>query len=235
MISKLIFATVLITLLTPALFPGTRAQEVKLYPVDEATHDPSFKRFRDKLIVAVKKRDRKFLLNILHPEIINSFGGDGRIPEFVTMWKLNSPDSKVWAELLTVLSMGGSFGNDRGRKIFEAPYVSSSWERIEKKLPGQYGDVFYAAIVKQNVRVHSRPDAQAPVVIVLSYDVVEIDYEGSVEENAEESTNRWVKIKTLKGIQGYVRGSEARTPTDFSAGFKKVRGKWLMYFFVAGD
>ncbi len=172
MISKRILATVLITLLAPTLFAGTRAQDVKLYPFDEASKDPSFKRFRDKLIVAVKKRDKWFLLSILHPKILNSFGGDGGIPEFVSMWKLNSPDTKVWSELLTVLSMGGSFSYHNGQKMFEAPYVSSRWDLIQPKLPGELGDIAYEVVIKKNVPVHSRPDAEAPVVTWLTYDVV---------------------------------------------------------------
>lgn len=65
MISKLILASVLITLISPTLFPATNAQNLKLYHVDEATKDPSFKRFRDRLIGAVKQRDKQFLLSFL--------------------------------------------------------------------------------------------------------------------------------------------------------------------------
>ena len=126
-------ASVLITIFSPTLFAETRAQDVKLYPVDEASKDLSFKRFRDRLIGAVKKRDKRFLLSILHPKIMNSFGGDGGVREFVEMWKLNSPDSKVWSELLTVLSMGGSFYQEDGTEDFSgAPYVSSRWDRIQQ-------------------------------------------------------------------------------------------------------
>lgn len=235
MISKRILATVLITLLSPTLLAGTRAQNVKLFPVDEASRDPSFKRFRDKLIVAVKKRDKWFLLSILHPKILNSFGGDGGVREFVDVWKLNAPDSALWSELLTVLSMGGSFAQENGRKTFEAPYVSSRWDLIQPKLPTELGIVRYEAVIKRNVPVHRRPDTAAPVVTWLTYDVVEVDYEGSVEMNRDDQKFHWIKVKTLRGHHGYVRAPQLRSPVALRAGFSKLNGKWVMDSFVAGD
>jgi hypothetical protein len=52
-------------------------QTRKLYPVDEATKDPSFFTFRARLIQAVQRHDAAFLISILAPKITNSFGGDG--------------------------------------------------------------------------------------------------------------------------------------------------------------
>ena len=223
-----------IALFSLALCDRAAAQEVKLNPVDEASKDPSFKRFREKLIVAVKRRDRKFLLSILHPKIENTFDGKGGIEEFVAKWKVNSPESKVWTELLTVLTMGGSFGKDNGQKIFEAPYVSSRWDSIMNKLPG--ADAFtYSAIIAASVPVYSKPDAAGRAVTFLSYDVVEVDNERSVWKDADRDELLWVKIKTLKSQQGYVQGDKIRSAVDYRAYFKKVRGKWLMYIFVAGD
>lgn len=235
MISKRLLAAVLVTLLSPTLLAGTHAQDVKLYPFDEASKDPSFKRFRDKLIVAVKKRDKWFLLSILHPKVLNSFGGDGGIPEFVSKWNLNSPDSKVWSELLTVLSLGGSFSYEGGQKMFEAPYVSSRWDLIQPKLPSELGEVSYEVVIKKNVPVHPRPDDDAPVMTWLTYDVVEVDYEGSVRESPNDDNFRWVKVKTLRGHQGYIRGPQLRSPVGLRAGFTKIKGKWVMNSFVGGD
>src|SRR4026208_454624 len=121
-IRKLIISSAAIALLCGVPSSRACAQELKLYPVDEAAKDPSFKRFRDRLILAGKKHDRRFLLSILHPNIRNSCGGDGGVKEFVSMWEVNSPTSKVWSELLEVLSLGGSFKVQEGKKYFEAPY-----------------------------------------------------------------------------------------------------------------
>src|SRR5687768_5458500 len=99
MIRKLILCMAGIALFSPPFCNPVGAQEVKLYPVDEATKDASCKRFRARMIEALKRRDRKFLLSSLHPKIQNSFGGDGVIKEFVEMWNLDSPASKVWGQL----------------------------------------------------------------------------------------------------------------------------------------
>ena len=235
MIRRRILGLALIGLLSATLSPAAHAQEVKLYPVDEASRDPSFKRFRDRLIAAVKKRDRKFLLSIVHPQILYSFGGDSNVKGFVEYWDLNAPKSKLWSVLLTVLSLGGSFVKENGQKAFYAPYVSSRWETIEGKLPRDLDDFCCGAVIGSNVRMHGEPDATTPVLALLSYDVVQVNYEASAPEDTSAEESVWVKIKTLKGQEGYVSGKQFRSPTDYRATFKKVKGKWVMTCLVAGD
>lgn len=235
MIRKRILGLALIGLLSSALCPVVHAQEVKLYPVDEASGDPSFKRFRDRLIAALKRRDRKFLLSIVHPQIGYSFGGDSNVKGFVEYWDLNAPNSQLWSELLTVLSLGGSFVKENGQKSFDAPYVFSRWETIEGKLPRDFDDFCCGAVIGSKVKMHGSPDATTPVLALLSYDVVQVNYEGSVPEDRNAEGIGWVKIKTLKGQEGYVSKKLFRSPTDYRATFKKIRGKWIMTSLVAGD
>ena len=64
---------------------------------------------------------------------------------------------------------------------------------------------------------------------------MEVDYEHSVGKDAERKELLWVKIKTLKGQEGYVPRDKIRSAVDQRAYFKKVRGKWMMYIFIAGD
>ena len=234
MIRKLILCLAGIALFSAAFCDRVGAQEVKLYPVDEASKDVSFKRFRDRLIVALKRRDRKVLLSIVDPHILNSFGGSGGIKEFVSMWKLNSPDSKVWTELLTVLSLGGSFDRENAQKTFYAPYISSRWDSIQNKLPRDADAFTHSAIIAARVPVYSEPEPVGRTLALLSFDVVEVDNERSVWKGEHEEL-LWARIKTLKGQEGYVQGDKIRNAADYRASFKKVRGKWLMYIFVAGD
>ncbi|MGI8733721.1 MAG: hypothetical protein ACR2LM_10530 [Pyrinomonadaceae bacterium] len=235
MIRKRLLGLALIALLSPTLCGSTRAQEVKLYPVDEAYKDRSFKLFRGRLKAALKRRDRKFLLSILDKRIRNSWGGAGGVKEFVDHWNLNSANSKVWAELLTILSMGGSFVKENGKTSFYAPYVSSRWDTIEKKLPRDLEDFCCGAVIATKVKMHSQPGSAATILAILSYDVVKVDYEGSVLKDASQEDFRWVKIKTLKGQDGYVRGDQVRSPIGLRASFKKVRGNWVMDNLVGGD
>jgi hypothetical protein len=228
---KLILGLALVALFLPL---PCAAQNIRLYPVDESYKDQSFKLFRDQLLSALKRRDKQFLLSIVHPDILNSLGGNGGVKEFAEDWKLDSSQSKVWSELYKVLSMGGTFEEENGEKVFSAPYVSSRWNRIQPKLKGEFGEVAYEAIIGARVKVYSRPDLDASALTYLSYDIVEVDYEGSVME-ANHEDFRWVKIKLKRGRGGYVRGSQIRSPSDKSAHFKKFKGKWMMYIFSGGE
>ena len=52
-----------------ALVPFAQAQERKLAPADEAVGDMSWAYFKNRLLDAVMKRDRKFVLSILDPDV----------------------------------------------------------------------------------------------------------------------------------------------------------------------
>ena len=102
----------------------TCAQVAKLYPVDEASKDPSFLGFKARLLTAIQRRDSAFILSILSPKITSSFGGDGGIAEFTEWWKLDRPGSELWKTLGTVMALGGSFD---GKDTFSAPYTFSKF------------------------------------------------------------------------------------------------------------
>jgi hypothetical protein len=201
------------------------AQSRKLNPVDEAARDPSFRAFRNKLLAAVRKRDETVLYESLDPKITNSYGGDGGITEFKEQWKMRQGQTKVWDELTTILSMGGSFATVAGVKSFCAPYVYS-------KFPDDLDAYDYAAITGTGVRVRARPGLNALIVTNLSYDIVQLDRETS----ASGVDNRgWVKIIAPNGKKGYVSSQYIRSPIDYRACFEKKQGKWLMTALVAGD
>jgi hypothetical protein len=42
-------------------------------------------------------------------------------------------------------------------------------------------------------------------------------------------------VQTLKGKQGLVKKSEFKSCGDYRAMFKKVKGEWKMWAFIAGD
>lgn len=201
------------------------AQERFVRPVDEGKKDKSFSEFRDKLIEAVKKRDKKYLLSILDPNIKASFGGDDGIKDFKAMWKIDSSKTKLWDELLKVLSNGGNFID---KKTFAAPY---SFNAFPEDL-----DVFeYQVIFGNNVNLRAKPDLTAKVLTQLSYNIVKVDYEKSVSEGTEEQIYKWLNITTLGGKKGFVSAEFVRSPIDFRAIFEKKKGSWKMTAFVAGD
>jgi len=210
-----------------AQIPITPAYADKLYPVDEGAKDPNFKNFREQLRSAIKRRDAKFILNRLDPNIAVGFGVcSNGIKCFKELWQPEKPNSKLWNTLSEVIELGGSFNNVQGKKLFCAPYVSS---KFPSQVEGQkiQGVPEYSVILGKNVNVRSRPSLNAPVVATLSYDIVKISF----DENS--GNDNWVKILTPK--PGYVSRQFIRHPNDYNACFKILNGRWVMTSFIAGD
>src|SRR5687768_2649042 len=161
-------------LLFTAFSASLAAQERRLLPVDEAGKDASFKSFRDKLINAVKKRDAKYVLSAVDPNIRNGFAGEDGIANFRKQWKINSSQSPLWSELLFVLTNGGAFQSEGKSKIFTAPYIYSNF-------PSDLDAFEYSAIIGTNVRLRAKPSSSAATIAELSYNIVEVDYQNSVQ------------------------------------------------------
>lgn len=223
-----IFKRILFYVFLSVFSINVSAQERQLLPVDEAGKDVSFKTFRDKLIEAVKKRDAKYVLSIVDPKIQNGFGGNDGIVNFRKQWKITSPNSKLWEELLFVLTNGGAFQQEGKSKIFSAPYIYSNF-------PENLDAFEYSAIIGENVRLRAKPDAAAAVVADLSYHIVKVDYQNSVEAKPNSGEYTWLKVETLGGKKGFVSEKFVRSSIDYRAGFEKKRGQWKMIFFLAGD
>ena len=195
----------------------------KLYPVDEAAKEPTFFTFRARLIQAVYRRDSAHLLSVLSPKIQNSFGGDGGIEEFKTMWKPERAQSEVWSELAKVLSLGGAF-DESG--IFEAPYISAKW-------PEDKDSFELGAIIGEKVRVRAAPQISSSIMRELSFDIVNVpDWQ---KNQARGEKRDWIKVKLSDGQSGYIAEEFIRSPVDYRAGFAKEQGRWVMTFFIAGD
>jgi len=194
-------------------------------PVDEGKQDKSFSAFRAKLIEAVKKRDKKYLLSVLDPNVKNSFGGDGGIEEFKEMWEIDSSKSKLWDELRVVLSNGGGF---QDKNTFAAPYSFVFF-------PADLDAFEQQVIFGNNVNLRAKPDKSAKVISQLSYNIVKVDYENSVSDGKPEPTYLWLKVETLGGKKGFVSAEFVRSSIDYRAIFVKEKGKWKISAFVAGD
>lgn len=223
-ISKNLFFTILFL----ALFSNIAAQERYLRPIDEGKNDASFNAFREKLISAVKRRDTKYLVSILDRNVKASFGGDDGIEDFKKFWKIDSPDTKLWDELLKVLTNGGKFSREGSNILFSAPYIYSHF-------PEELDWFEYQVIFGSNVNLRAKPDAQAETIARLSYNIVKVDFLKSVADPKDETRFVWMRIETLGGKSGFVKAELVRSPVDFRAIFEKKNGRWKLISFVAGD
>lgn len=218
----------LFTILFLAFFSNIAAQERYLRPVDEGKNDASFNAFREKLIAAVKKRDTKYLVSVLDRNVKASFGGDDGIEDFKRFWKIESPNTKLWDELLKVLTNGGKFSREGTTVLFAAPY---SYSHFPEEL-----DMFeYQVIFGSNVNLRAKPDEKAEIITRLSYNIVKVDFLKSVTDPKDETRFLWKRIETLGGKSGFVKAEFVRSPIDFRAIFEKKNGRWKLISFVAGD
>ena len=209
----------------------TFGQERYVKPVDEASQDPSFLEFRTKLIAAAERKDLRYVQSIMDPKIELSFGGHSGLSGFRSLWK---KESEFWAEFLPVIKNGGRFTGDGRNKMnhFAAPYVFM-------EMPEDLDHFEHFAVFGSNVNLRERPDASAPVVAQLSYNIVKVDEPSAVKlttgPGEHEWRYDWHKVETLGGQKGWIKAEFVRSPIDYRAGFEKRRGRWVMTFFIAGD
>lgn len=220
---------VMMFLLFAALASIGFGQERYVKPVDQAGEDASFLAFRTKLIEAVEKKDSAYILSILDPKINLSFGGDAGIADFKRIWKINSKNSEFWNEFLLVIKNGGTWWKDKSvRKTFYAPYTFDSF-------PEDLDSFTHEAIFGSNVNLREGPSSDSRVVAQLSYNIVTVETDPDTEAGKIRETKGWSKVKTLGGLEGWVKNDLVRSPIDYRAGFEKKRGVWKMVAFIAGD
>ena len=206
--------------------PCALAQERKLEPVDEAAKDPSWVGFKNRLLNAVAKRDRKFVASILHPGVRTGQGGGRGAADFRKEWDLDSNTSPLWQELSAALYPGAAWSKrEKGPSELCSPYVAVKWPQDVDAYTG-------GAIISREVLVKSAPAADSATMATLSYNLVEVvDWE--VDDRGAASKQKWVKVRSNAG-EGYVPEEQIRSPIEHTACFVKTEGGWRLIGFGPG-
>lgn len=196
--------------------PEKTTIQKKLNFIDEGSKNESFNSFREELLKRIDKKDTKYLLSIIDPNLKFTLG-DAR--EFKRFYSLDKEGDKsiIWRELKKILLLGGVF-TDEG---FCAPYVTCAW-------PEGMDPAGMAAIVGSDVKLHQRPNASSPVVATLNYDIVKTTYDSAALRAG------WKAVQMLGGRKGYVKSSEAIVGNDYRAFFKEKNGKWYLSVYISG-
>jgi hypothetical protein len=207
-----------------AFVPWSHAQERKLEPVDEARRDLSWATFKNRLLDAVMRRDRKFVLGILDRNVRVGVDGANGVAEFSKQWHLDAEDSPLWRDLPTALFLGAAYlKHGGGPRELCSPYVLAQWPRGMD--PHAYG-----AIISKDALVKSAPSIAASTLVTLSYDIVPVaDWE--IADQAADYPQKWTKIK-LKDGEGYVPEEQIRSPIEQTACFVKTENGWRMTAFA---
>lgn len=206
--------------------PPERSGIRQLPPVDDAVRDREFAQFRDDLLIAVRARDHGALLAVINPGIRTSFGADGGIEHFKTMWKPEDPKSPLWTELEPVLTLGGTFREPGDPASFCAPYPFSAW-------PEDLDGFEYLVVTRAGTPLKASLEPSSTDVTSLGYEFVRIGEEDPVRRGNAESV--WRRVETADGKEGFVDASHVRSPIDYRACFSRYPEGWRMDLFVAGD
>lgn len=224
MMTRFMLRLALAMLIGGAFAAGSHAQERKLEPVDEARRDLSWAIFKNRLLDAVMRRDRKFVLSILDRNVRVGVDGARGVAEFRRQWHLDAEDSPLWRDLPAALFLGAAYvKRGRGPRELCSPYLRAQWPRDMD--PHAHG-----AIISKDALVKSAPSSNSPTLATLSYDIVPVaDWE--VADQAPDYPQKWAKIK-LKDGEGYVPEEQIRSPIEQVACFVKTESGWRMTAFA---
>jgi hypothetical protein len=207
------------------------AQSLTAQPVDEAEEDADFAAFREALLAAVVARDIEAILGMAAEDVELSFGGaEGQEalraylevdPEdFSPERRFEAPAlrERNWADLETVLRMGGVFDGDAR---FIAPYTFAV-------TPPEGMDPFEVLFVTgSGVALRERPIRFGGALGWLDHDIVrQLDWVAGTP---------YVQVETGSGTKGFVHRDYLRALMDYRAIFERREGAWKLVAFIAGD
>lgn len=218
------------TLFALAMPAGANAQgtDAAFLPHDEAAGDPSWTRFRDRLLTAVQQRDRKYVMGIVDRNVRNGLDRPRGIEEFVRQWDPDAEDSPLWRELPRALHLGAAYySHVHMPRSLCAPYVLPRWP----KSVDPHGK---GTITARDTAVRSGPSGGAQAFANLGYVIVGVaDWE--VADSDPEVKQKWVKIR-VQERDGYIPEEHIRSPLEHLACFRRGETGWrLTSFLAAGE
>ena len=235
---KKIFTLYLIVLLSQIAHSQPR-----FMPRNEVYKDSSLTDFVCKLQYAIYKRDKNFLLSVLHKNVWNSVSADfSGVDEFQKIWKLDRPNSDLWLYLSKMISLGGVFvdwdmdGNSTASFVF--PYVADI--SLSSGDADYYETIF---VTGENVSIREKPDKSAKIVGKLSYDALNVYVEKSFPETDRvriaglpEGEKEWYFVSTFdRKVTGYVYWDYCWRAVDYRMYLNKINGQWKIVCLTAGD
>jgi len=193
-----------------------------LLPTDESSLRGDFSEFKHNMITAIINRDTSFIFSMLDSSILNSFGGNGGIHEFKTMWKIENDHSEFWILFKESFELGGTFTDDT--LTFEFPYVSTTF-------PDNYDSFSYGALIKEDAIIYLSPNKDLKFHSA-SYTIFRILQWTDLDCRRQEE---FIPVLVSKNRYGFVHTSDFRSPLDYRGSFIYQSNSWKLNSFVAGD
>jgi len=206
-------------------------KKFQLMPKDDAAADKEFSLFIQKFKKDVKDKKFESLKKSIAPDVLYEIESVDGLKGFIKTWKLdkNPKKSDFWFEMDRILSMGSAYYNDE-KTAHAYPYLFVTF-------PTDYDSYEYMAVTGKKVNVRKTPDAKAPVVETIDYEIVKPMH---VEPEPKNDIiggikGTWIMVKTGSGKEGYIFNQFLHSPLGYRAIFEKRDGRWMLTIFLAGD
>lgn len=198
--------------------PNDQSSTKQHLPRDESDRDPTFRRFRDRLLIAAERGDVDALLARMTPTL--------RVPETTIvasrlLEQQGVQPGRPWESLVRALRLGAVATSPTE---YVAPYL------VESRVEG-------VVTVGHRVRLRSSPSPTAPILRTLDYHEVDvlIDHFYDTRATSLEVPESWVHVRTPTGETGYVSVGLLYWPGSERFYFERLASGWKLVAFGKGD
>ncbi len=201
-----------------ALFISSSVQALpnRLPPIEQCGGDSGFTTFREALKKVVQTKDRQALLRMLSPKVLVNFGGAAGPQAFAESWDFDPASHGIWALLETMLQMGCARDGD-------VRLIPSLIMQLE---PYTDNDFYDARLALPGARLFKEPGVEASAVTVAPWTFVTA---------TDTSGDLWTGVRLPDGNTGWMSDDDLYEPIGYRMVIEKLRGRWMITAFVAGD
>ncbi len=220
----------------------------KINLVDQSNQSPEFAQFIQRFRQAVQNRDSKFIRDRVTSKTAFDFGKHRSINYF----NPDNPKSPFWSQLEKAIALGCTDEANTALPqsppkgtAFSCSTVFRQFAGARNALANQKVPVSETSIVVvgNGVNVRSEPEQKAPVIAVLSDEIVTFDrdtfekFPMQIQQTTLEPDNLdgWTPVILPNDKRGYVTNRFAYRPLGYRAIFANTDGRWMMQAFVSGD
>lgn len=207
---------VVLTLAALCAASSAQALPSRLPPVEQCGGDRSFTKFRDTLRQVVQRKDRDALLRMLSPKVLVNFGGAVGPKAFAEEWDFDPHSHGIWDQIETMLRMG--CGRDGGARLIPSLILQLDPDADE--------GVYDMRLVLPGAKLFTKPGVAAGAGAVASW---------TVATATNTSGDLWTGVRLPDGRSGWIADDDLYEPIGYRMVVEKLRGKWMITAFVAGD
>ncbi len=192
------------------------------FPPPEPIQDPELSAFIMQLKEAVERKDKEFILSIVHPKCHVTYGGFAGLQDFKEYWfGVSAHGENFFIVLERALRLGGAMLHDG--EEFILPYTALA-------PPLDEHGVMLAVITASPAFVRAWPGLDAQIIQELSYEQVTLC---NIEVPVFVDGIQWHCILLADETRGYIASTVLALPGDHCFRFRCIDGKWMLVSTIA--